>query len=131
MVEIKATLRVFSKELTLKKLKQKLGEPTHSYSIGDVYSRNKKKRDMSFWAMRSSRSPGGTLECHIGEILTFLDSRVDELKTIRNKCERDIFCMLSADNGQGSAVFSSRSTKLLAAHDIDVTLDLYMTPEDD
>jgi hypothetical protein len=131
MLKIKATLRVFSKELTLEQLTQKLGEPTTGYSIGDEYARGKRIRKMSFWATRSSCSTDTTLECHIRQMLTFLDSKTQAFNTIKAKCEIDIFCLFSSDNGQGSALFTSKLAKLLWDHDIDVTLDTHLTPEDD
>ncbi|WP_158307896.1 hypothetical protein [Pseudoalteromonas sp. BSi20652] len=43
MLEMKATLRISSKSLTLDHLVQYLGEPTRGFSIGDEFSLGKKE----------------------------------------------------------------------------------------
>lgn len=129
MLEIKATLRVSSKELTLSELKNCLGEPTTGFSIGDEFSRGKKKREFSYWAWGLESEKEVSLEGHISKILQILDSKKQKFSAIKNKIDMDIFCSLSSDNGQGGAVFSSNLIKLMEPHDIDVVFDLYMEPE--
>jgi hypothetical protein len=131
MLTIKATLRIFSKEMSLDDLTKKLGNPTSGYSIGDEYSKSKKKREMSFWALKSSSKGNESLDFHIRKLLSFIDSKNSEIVEISDKCDFDIFCMLSSDNGQGTTVISEALQKLLSKYKLNIVLDLYMEPEGD
>lgn len=131
MLEIKATLRVSSEKLTLDELKSALGDPTSGFSIGDEFSRGKRKREFSYWAWELDPEKKVSLESHIYKILQKIDAHKESLSAMKNKIDVDIFCMLSSDNGQGGAVFSSKLIKLMEPHGIDVVFDLYMEPEDD
>jgi hypothetical protein len=130
MLEIKAALRIFSKEITFADLKKALGEPTCGYAAGDKYSLGKKQREKNYWSLETSPTKNSTLESHINEILNFMDEKAKEIAAMRSKSDIDIFCMLSSDNGQGTTKFSSSLIKALLAHNIEVILDLYMEPEE-
>ncbi len=130
MLEIKATLRISSKCLTLDKLKQVLGQPTKGHSIGDNISRGNTKREFSYWGWELPPEKRVSLESHIGKLLKILDDKKESIDVIRDQIEIDIFCCLSSDNGQGGAIFSAGLIKLLELYNIDVVLDLYMDPED-
>ncbi|UZJ45954.1 DUF4279 domain-containing protein [Marinimicrobium sp. C6131] len=131
MLELKATLRISSKELTLGELKKVLGDPTSGFSMGETFSRGAKKREFSYWAWELDPEIKVSLESHIRKILKILDAKQEQLSTIKNKVDVDIFCRLSSDNGQGGAVFSSNLVKLIEPHGIDVIFDLYMDPEEE
>lgn len=131
MLEIKATLRVSSKELTLNELKSALGNPTSGFSIRDEFSRSRKKREFSYWAWELKPEKRVSLESHISKILQKIDAHKESFSAIKNKVDVDVFCMLSSDNGQGGAVFSSKLIKLMEPHGINVVFDLYMESEDE
>ncbi len=125
MLELKVTLRISSKEHTLLDLERILGKPSNGYSKGDIYSRNKIKREQSLWALESSSLPNADFESHLNEIIDFLDNKKKKLSDLRGKCELDIFCMLSSDNGQGGAVLSSQVMKKISQYRLDIILDVY------
>jgi hypothetical protein len=125
MLEFKATLRIFSQGYTLVELTKILGDPTRGYSIGDSYSRNKKSREQTFWSLESSSLPTDDFESHLNDITSFVNSKEQDLVNLRNKCELDIFCMLSSDNGQGSATLPSQVLKKVSRYDLDIVLDVY------
>ncbi len=54
MLTFQARLRVWSKECSLTELENVLGPASTGYSIGDVYSRGKRKREETLWALKSS-----------------------------------------------------------------------------
>lgn len=131
MLEFKATLRISSKTMTLNELKEYIGEPTRGFSIGDEFSRGKRKREFSYWGWELTPVVKTSLELHIGKIVDILKEKQPKINEIADKIDIDIFCRISSDNGQGGAVFPSKLMKVLAPYGIDVVFDLYMEPEED
>ena len=71
-LEIRVTLRLYSKNHALSELVNILGEPSKGFSIGDTFSKGKKTREHTFWSFDSSNiSSKKCLDEHIKEILFF------------------------------------------------------------
>lgn len=129
MLKFKAQLRVWSKEYTLPEIEHFLGIPSKGHSIGDKYSRGRKVREESLWVLRSSLMGNETFEVHLNHLIEFLDAHAGVLSRLKQKCEMDLFCMLSSNNGQGTTVIPSNIMKTLAAYDLNLVLDVYVDDE--
>jgi Domain of unknown function (DUF4279) len=125
MLDVRVTLRVFSTVESLSALKETLGEPTKGFSTGDVKPGGKGVREKTYWALETSCAPGSSLESHLVQIISFLDSRVDVLSRLRLDCEVDLFCMLSTTNGQGGALLSDTVMRRLVAYELSLVFDVY------
>lgn len=126
-LEIKATLRLFSKTHTLSVLTDLLGEPTIGFSIGDLYSRGKYNRDNTYWGFESSNIKANqNFDEHIIEILSFYDQKNSEFTTLRSEgCIANVFCLFASNNGQGGATLSSVTMKKLHKLKLDLVFDIY------
>lgn len=131
MLEIKATLRVSSKVLTLEEITRSLGEPTSGFSIGEKFSYGKRSREFSYWAWELEAEVGVSLESHIAKLLDVVHGLEQGLVAIRDQAKIDVFCRLSSNNGQGGAVFPASLMQQMADYGVDCVLDLYMESEDD
>ncbi len=129
MLEYKVTLRIFSKSCQLDELSTALGNPTKGYSIGDLFSRNRKKRELTFWSKESSTSDN--FESHLNEILSFIDLKESEMTKLKETCEFDLFCMLSSNNGQGTTELTPKVMRKIADYDLNLILDVYLDEDDD
>ena len=124
--ETKITLRVYSEKLTLKEINDTLGDPSDGCSIGDIYTKNGKKREHTYWGLESKQSATNPPHLHILEILKFVaknDKKINELK--QKECTVDISCFLDSNNGQGSFSLSSDIMKTLAEKELQITFDFY------
>lgn len=125
MLEFKVTLRVFSRELQLIEIEKKLGSPTKGFSIGDPFLHGRKNREETYWSLESSRDPHDSFESHLSEVIDFISNKESDLRCLQNTCKVDLFCMLSSNNGQGSAALPVSIISRLAKYNLDVTLDVY------
>lgn len=125
LLDFKVTLRVSSKNDTLSDLIKNLGEPTKGFSIDDLYSKGKRKREFTLWSLESSKQPSDDFDSHLGDILNFLDRRSSCISKLSCNCEMDLFCMFSSDNGQGGAVLSAATIKKLSSYELDLVFDVY------
>ena len=124
-LESKVTLRVFSNKLTLEQISNVLGKPSYGSSIGDVYSRQQKKREHTFWGLESlfNSNPVGM---HIAEMLEFVDINYEAINQLKqNGCTVDFICLLSSNNGQGGFSLSLDIMQSLVERDLAVTFDFY------
>ena len=131
-LDIKITLRVFSKTHTLAELTKILGEASAGFSLGDTYSRESKNREYTYWSFVSP-SIGNclSLDQHLEQILQFCKCKHNELLMLRKQgCNIDTFCMLASDNGQGGAFLSTQSMGQLAENDLSITFDVYADYDD-
>ena len=128
MLEIKATLRVISKELELTELVEIFGVTSRGFSFGDSYSTNK-KRDISMWTYTSKKSITDTLDSHLSDILGFYESKADKFRDVKEKCKFDVFCMLSSNNGQGGTTLTHQTMMGLANYELNIIFDVYAEME--
>ncbi|QEI11846.1 DUF4279 domain-containing protein [Cellvibrio japonicus] len=124
MLEVKATLRVFSEYYDLSQLNGFLGESTKGFSKGDSYSRDK-TREKSFWSFESKISPSEKFEIHIIDIINFFKEKEAIFSILYNQCEIDIFCMLSSNNGQGGFILSHQLADELSKRQLNIVFDVY------
>jgi hypothetical protein len=126
MLEVKATLRVFSQTYNFSQLKDFLGEPTKGFSKGDSYSRENKIREKSFWSIESKVSPNEKFELHIMDIINFIKAKEAAFSTLHNDCEVDIFCMLNSNNGQGGFMLPYHLADEISKYHLDIVFDVYV-----
>ena len=131
MLKFKAGLRVWSKEYTLVQLEDVLGPSPSGHSIGDTYSRGKRKREETLWTLKSSLLKVDSFESHLNQLVDFLITNKSVLSDLRHKCEMDLFCMLKSDNGQGTTMLPYKLMKKLSDHKLDLILDVYVDDEED
>lgn len=125
MLEIKVTLRVFSANYTLAELSAILGMPTDGFSVGDIYGRNARVREETFWSLESSLPSSVELEAHVNEIISFLDGKKELMLRLVDKCEVDLSCMLRSTNGQGGTFLSCDVIEKLHHHKLSIAFDVY------
>jgi hypothetical protein len=113
----RATLRIASKELSVGEITQALETPpTGSYEKGDRISPRlppDKKRKCSLWKLESE-SEVSTLERieeHLGFLATFIETKIEPLRSLMTQCEIDIFCGYSSGSGQGGFTLSPELLK--------------------
>lgn len=126
-LDIKATLRVFSKKHALSELTGVIGEPKKGFSIGDKFSKGKKVREHTYWSIDSSNiEDRDSFDNHVCEVLNYYDLKKGELLKLRNEeCEVNIFCMFASDNGQGGATLSADTMERLSKFNLDLIFDVY------
>jgi hypothetical protein len=124
MLEIKATLRVFSTARTLAELTGILGPPDRGFSKGESSGPGGKQGPRTFWSWESRAGRSATFELHLQEVLSFIDA-VEGFEQLRQDCEADVFCMLSTTNGQGGANLSHELMARLGARQLSLVLDVY------
>jgi hypothetical protein len=127
MLDYKVTLRISSKDHSLEDLSSLLGKPSRGYSVGDLYSRENKNREFTLWCKKSSSSE--SFELQLIEMLNFLESNESIIINLKESCEIDLFCMLRSNNGQGATKLSSPLMRRIAYHDLNITLDFYLSDE--
>jgi hypothetical protein len=125
MLQFKVTLRLSSSEYSLEEFKRVLGEPTRGFSVGDEYSKGKRRREFTLWARESSKLPSDDFEVHLEDILCFLDDKYSAIAKSFSDYEIDLFCMFSTDNGQGGAVLSAGTMKKISSFGLDLIFDVY------
>lgn len=125
MLNIKVTLRIFSETYSLSQISSLLGKPAKGFSVGEVYGKSNKTRELTLWSIETSLPQENSLDSHINEIITFLDSRSESIEMLRHDCTLDVFCMLRTDNGQGGAVLPYPIMEKLSNYRINVVLDVY------
>lgn len=126
-LDFRATLRVFSKTYTLPEISKLLGEPVSGFSIGDAFSKGKRKRDHTFWSFDSSHIDSKSeFSAHLTEILNFCDSNKDGLLKLKDDdCTMNVFCFFSSDNGQGGATLPAGIMHRLSGLNLDLIFDVY------
>ena len=124
MIEIRATLRVFSKSLPLSILTELLGPPSTGVSIGEAVG-GRKPREQTLWAWDSTRARADTLDAHLSELLDLLTSKQERLAEVRDQCTIDLFCMLSTPDGQGGAQVSASNMSRMVDCEAKLVLDVY------
>lgn len=125
MLKIKVTFRIFSSFYTLSDISKFLGEPDKGFSAGDSYGKSNNKREMTLWAKKTKLLEADTLESHIKEVIKFINGNSENIKAIKDKCNFDIFCMLSSDNGQGGASLQAAVFGELYNYGVGLTFDVY------
>jgi hypothetical protein len=125
--EYKAALRVFSETVRLSELRSMLGEPTHSHDLGDPVGRGGAARKHAHWGLESQIARTRPLDEHVDLLVTFAESRRNELEALRPRCcFVDIFCGVFADpDAQGGWVFQIELLRRLADLQLPVVFDLY------
>jgi hypothetical protein len=123
MLECKATLRFKSESLSLNEISNVLGEPTKGFSIGQEFGKAKRKRPHSQWELITVEDESSFMQGYINELLEFYLEK--DLSRIKAKCDVDIFCMLSSDNGQGSFTLNNEIYDKLVDAGLSITFDFY------
>lgn len=101
--------------------------PTHSHRIGDPISSRqgsavRKNHYYSIQSMSDSREP---MEKHIDEIITQLEQRIANVRSLEGKAEMFLFCGYSSGNGQGGCSLSPEMLARLSQLGLELCLDLY------
>lgn len=125
MLDITLTLRVVSDSYSLHDLEKLLGKPTKGYSKGDIYSNGSKIRQKSYWALQSSLKPKDKFDAHFFELISFIEKNQEAFSVVKNESEVDLFCMLTAENGQGGLVISCELAKKVCLHSLNIVFDVY------
>lgn len=125
MLSIKVTLRVFSQTYSLAQISRVLGQAGKGFSVGDVYGKSNRQRDMTLWSMETTLSGDSSLELHLNEVISFLEEKSEGLEMLSEKCSLDVFCMLRTVNGQGGAVLPCTTMEILSRRRVAVVLDIY------
>ena len=99
MLRFRAQLRVWSTVCTLTEIENVLGAPSKGHSIGDEYSRGKKTRTESLWALKSSLERGDTFEAHLNQLIDFLDEHCAALANLKNSCEETVLILFMLQDG--------------------------------
>ncbi len=124
-----ASIRIFSRSMSPQEISEALNsEPTHSHKKGDpVSKRNPEgaKRNENLWVLESGIDSSEPLDGHIEKLVEIIERKLDAFKILLQKCEIDIFCGFSSENGQGGFVITSDLMKRLTIIPIDIVLDLY------
>jgi hypothetical protein len=130
-LDIRATLRIFSKSHTLSELTNLMGEPAKGFSIGDKFSKGKKSREHSYWSFDSSNiAPKSSFDDHLAEVLGFYEIKKGEILKLRDEgCAVNIFCLFSSDNGQGGTSLPSKTMGKLNELNLDLVFDVYADEE--
>lgn len=130
-LDIKVTLRVFSRNHSLSYLNKTIGESSNGFSMGDKYSKGKQVREYSHWAIDSSNIDSrNDFDTHLSEILNFFDKKKKTFLQLKGEeCEIDIFCFFSSDNGQGGAKLSAETMSRLTEEKLDLVFDVYAEPD--
>lgn len=123
MLRAKATLRVFSSDMSLEDLNSILGVCTDGYSKGTNWRRGKVRED-SLW-MYSPNNTNRELEDLLGEIFDKLDGSWRRLVERSGEVSIDVFALIDSDNGQGSFSLSSGIMRRAAQKDIGIVFDVY------
>jgi len=123
VLNCKATLRVKSEQLNLEDISDVLGPPTSGFSKGDEYGKAKQLRKHTQWSFVACGEDNSPLQQHILTLLNFLSEK--EIASIRQKCDVDIFCMLSSNNGQGSFTIDRTIYEKLLTAGLPITFDFY------
>lgn len=126
-LDIKATLRVFSKKHALSELIDVVGEPNSGFSIGDKFSKGKKNREHTYWSIDSSNiEECGSFDRHVLEVINYYELKKNEMLKLKDEeCVLDICCMFASDNGQGGATLSADTIERLSKLNIDLIFDVY------
>lgn len=125
----RASFRVFSNRLNSTAIASELQmEPFESYDVGDLILPKKAdgpRRKEAFWSLSSSMETSDSLESHIAELVSFIESNRAVIEQLRPHCVIDLFCSFSSDNGQGGITLKSDLLTRLAVLRIDLIIDLY------
>jgi methyl coenzyme M reductase subunit D len=81
------------------------------------------------WCLESGLDESCSVDKHIQALLSQLEGKADAINQLAEVCEMDIFCGYSSTTGQGGFVLDSKTLKDLTKFPLDLTIDLYGTPE--
>jgi hypothetical protein len=124
MIEIRATLRVFSNTLPLSMLTELLGPPSTGVPVGEAIG-GRKPREQTLWARESDLARADTLDAHLSQLLDLFSSFSGKFERVRDQCTVDLFCMLSTPDGQGGAQVSASNMSRMAEYEAKLVLDVY------
>lgn len=124
MLRFKASLRVFSEYFTLTELSDVFGQfSTGSFSKGEHW-RKDKHHSYSLWVLKS-----GVFEADLNKVIETLLNKFESLEKLESdfieKCNIDIFCMASSDNGQGELYIPISLMQRLIKNHIPIRFDVY------
>lgn len=127
---VSAALRV-----TFDESEARLVEEVLRKIAGDRFKkRNRKTTDGQglkyLWILDSGLPPSRTLQDHVDELLSLIESNERLLEGIAGKCTLDIFCGFSSDSGQGGLVVTALSLRRMGALGVDLILDLYQLTDE-
>lgn len=125
-----AALRIFTNTLNLDFISTALGVDASRKNIkGDHKSKRNSKSEIfeqSVWIYESPMPDSLEIASHIDHILDILEKRHSEMNEIRtNIFKIDIFCMLSSEGDQCSAIMNSVLLERLSRQKVDLYIDLY------
>lgn len=127
-LDIKATLRVFSKKHTLLELNSIIGDSSNGFSLGDDFSKGTKRREHTCWSFKSSSvCSSKNFDDHLVEVLNYCEIHKNEISKLRKDhgCIVNVFCMFSSDNGQGGGILSANVMEKLSKLNLDLIFDVY------
>ena len=129
MLEIRASLRIYTKGLSLSDVSDKFGYAyDFGHSEGDVIStKTAKQHTETMWGKNSTCSTSENLDTHVTELLDWLDKTKSVFHEVVSKIniKPNVFCFLSTENGQGGADISSKNMKRMSEYSLDLVLDVY------
>lgn len=121
----KATLRVFSDELSLEELTAVMGLPSSGgHTKGESKKRSVKSWSSSYWPLES-KSSSEWVEDHIEELVNWLESKSEDYARIRSSCFADLFCLVATIGGQAGVVIHRDLMPRLIALGLSVVLDIH------
>ena len=128
MLDVKVTLRITSKVLSLDRIISVLGKGNaNGFSIGDTYARNRRIRQHSAWYMESDISQTEPTEKHIKLLLLFVEENIEQIEQLREDCEIDLFCFAGTDNGQGAIKIPVEVSKQISEFKLPLLIDIHAT----
>jgi len=127
-----ATLRIVGKDLEPADITARLGiTPSESFRRGDIRSQKGVWRH-GFWSLTSEDQVFSTdLALHIAWLLDKLEPVQLQLQALREDpgIGADVFCFWASDTGSGGIEFSPTLLGRLAALNLVLGLDIYMSNE--
>ena len=125
----KASLRILSTNLSVKQISEKLREePSTSGEKGELMSpRNpqSQRREEAIWILQSNLSDEEEMEIHLANLVSFIESRYQEFRSLAKDCSIDIFCGFFLGGGQGGFMVPSDITHRLSGIPVDIIFDVY------
>jgi hypothetical protein len=127
-----ATIRISSQTLSVVAMGNTLAvKATRFYEKGELVSQrnaDSKVRQESAWFLESSADPSQSLDIHIHEMVSFLESHLVSLEKLAKDCKIDVVCGLFSGNMNGNFWLDSKTIKRIAAlaFEVEIVFDVYM-----
>lgn len=107
-------------------------QPTRARDVGaPVGPRSPSKLNLrTVWSLDADLPGDAPLEDHIEAILALMESRRDEIVSLKRFCSVDVFCYFASDNGQGGIELEATLMRRLSDLGADLLLDLYLSDDE-